>query len=356
MDHFSEDEKVVVAVRHQKRIRWFRAERPVWVLDHEKWRDSFLKEGFAVPNLDPNDRFGVSVVTAENTPRYLEGLKDLEVSKMALAEDLRRRIPLARSWWDVADIFPIALIDFDLRRLGAFYADGTRIERYVPDGWTSEFVDFSIVYPEAIFPAADKFWVIEGIDLLSELLSRHIEVGTIPPAQSPDPVSTDESGRKSSKFCPNIEAQLRMSGWVPGRAVPESEYADALGKLGFVASPAARNFLNEFFRLTIAYGAESRRGPNRMHIDPVRFGHGFQRLLIEQYSAEVGETLCPVGLIESENMNLFVGESGRVYAGVDDLLYLVGRDRDDALSNIFFDKEWKEVAATNRPISPQKFN
>lgn len=44
------------------------------------------------------------------------------------------------------------------------------MERYIPDGWTSEFEDFAIDYPENIFPSRNKFW-IKGDSNLLEILN-----------------------------------------------------------------------------------------------------------------------------------------------------------------------------------------
>lgn len=78
----------------------------------------------------------------------------------------------AQSWWDVGFLFPIAFIDFDSRRFAAFYHNGPRLERCVPAGWVGEFADFANSHPEEVFPAADKFWIVDGRDLLHELNER----------------------------------------------------------------------------------------------------------------------------------------------------------------------------------------
>lgn len=78
----------------------------------------------------------------------------------------------AQSWWDVRFLFPLAFVDVDARRLAAFYHDGPRLEQYVPEGWIGEFADFAITYPETALPAADKFWIVDGRDLLEELNER----------------------------------------------------------------------------------------------------------------------------------------------------------------------------------------
>lgn len=46
------------------------------------------------------------------------------------------------------------------------------MERYAPDGWDSEFVDFANAYSEYIFPESEKFWMEKGVDMLKCLNER----------------------------------------------------------------------------------------------------------------------------------------------------------------------------------------
>ena len=47
---------------------------------------------------------------------------------------------------DVKELFPIMFVNFDERKVGAFYYDGIRMERYIPDGYKGEFIDFANEY------------------------------------------------------------------------------------------------------------------------------------------------------------------------------------------------------------------
>jgi len=81
----------------------------------------------------------------------------------------------ARSWWDVKDLFPIMFVNFENCKVGAFYPDGVSMERYLPDGWKGEFVDFANEYPDDIFPVEEKFWIKKGCDILALLNKRGAE-------------------------------------------------------------------------------------------------------------------------------------------------------------------------------------
>jgi hypothetical protein len=89
-----------------------------------------------------------------------------------LVKRLIDRFPTAKSYWDVSDLFPIMFVDFDRKHVCACYSDGTRMERYVPLGWSSEFRDFLTSYPEELFPSSEKFWIQSGVNLLEEVCGR----------------------------------------------------------------------------------------------------------------------------------------------------------------------------------------
>lgn len=165
-------ESVVAAVRLGGSIRWFRGPRELWVMDYKKWRDSYVSSGHDVPHLDDSDRGGIHVVNDASASAFLRFVEGHRVEKDVLARELALRYRNARNWWDVADLFPVVFIDFDHRHLSGFYPNGTPMEKYAPDGWSSAFEDFLTEAPEEIFPTADKFWVREGSDLLALLNAR----------------------------------------------------------------------------------------------------------------------------------------------------------------------------------------
>lgn len=165
-------EEIVVAVRYKGKIRWFRSDRDLWVLDVSKWREEFIRHGYDVPEFKDSFRCGIRTVDQGNVDKFLDCILKYEVHKDDLSIELARRYPTARSWWDVKELFPIMFVDFDNRRVGAFYPDGTPMERYVPDGWIGEFVDFANDYPQDIFPVEEKFWVKGDSDLLKLLNER----------------------------------------------------------------------------------------------------------------------------------------------------------------------------------------
>lgn len=51
-------ENVVVAVRYEGRIRWFRCDRDWWVMDVNKWCNECIQNGYDVPEFNDAYRFG----------------------------------------------------------------------------------------------------------------------------------------------------------------------------------------------------------------------------------------------------------------------------------------------------------
>ena len=170
-----DSDEVVVVIRYRNRIQWFRCDVDLWVLDVNKWRIDFINHGYDVPEFNDSFRSGIYTLNRKNTQQFLDFMSRYEVKKDTLSIELAKRYSSARSWWDVKDLFPIMFVNFDNETVGAFYADGVPVERYLPDGWKGEIVDFAIEYPEDIFPTEEKFWVKKGCDLLALLNKRGSE-------------------------------------------------------------------------------------------------------------------------------------------------------------------------------------
>lgn len=169
------DSQYAVAVaRHRGVISWLLLDHDNLVLDLKKWRDEFVAAGYQVPELSvaAGRRSNIVVVDQDTAEEFLGAPEVHKLDLQFLRKALLERFPSAQSWWDVGFLFPIAFIDFDSKRFAGFYQDGPRLERYVPEGWVGEFVDFANTYPKEVFPAAEKFWIVDGRDLLHELNER----------------------------------------------------------------------------------------------------------------------------------------------------------------------------------------
>jgi len=169
------DPRYAVAVaRHKGVVYWLLLEPENLVLDWKKRRDEFVAAGHQYPDLSAvaAQRAGIVLLDQSSADEFLLAPETHKLSVDFLRQALLERFPSAQSWWDVGFLFPIAFIDFDSKRFAGFYQDGPRLERYVPEGWIGEFADFANTYPKEVFPMADKFWIVDGRDLLHELNER----------------------------------------------------------------------------------------------------------------------------------------------------------------------------------------
>jgi hypothetical protein len=164
-------EEAIVVIRLNGQFRWFKSNRELWVLDRNKWEDEYINAGFELPEPDLSERFGIRILDQSTAERFLKEMKRFEISREDLTNGLIRRFPSSQSWWDVSDLFPIMLVDFDRKHVCAFYFEGIPMERYMPNGWTSDFEDFATKYPDEYFPRREKFWIVNNVDML-ELLNQ----------------------------------------------------------------------------------------------------------------------------------------------------------------------------------------
>src|ERR1700754_4602760 len=158
------DPRYAVAVaRHKGVVYWLLLEPENLMLDWNKRRDEFVAAGHPYPDLNAvaAQRAGIVLLDQGSADEFLLAPETHKLSVDFLRQAFLERFPSAQSWWDVGFLFPIAFIDFDSKRFAGFYQDGPRLERYVPEGWVGEFVDFANTYPQEVFPVADKFWIVD---------------------------------------------------------------------------------------------------------------------------------------------------------------------------------------------------
>lgn len=165
-------ELVVIVMKHHSRFRWFRCDRELWILDIPKRRQEFIDAGCEVLAADPDERLGIPVVNEHTIDQFLDKMEQFEIERSKLENSLKVRFPDAKSWWDVGKLFPIMFVNCNKRHVAVLYPYGTRMERYVPDGWTGEFDDFANNASEEDFPVQERFWVQDGVDLLAVLNER----------------------------------------------------------------------------------------------------------------------------------------------------------------------------------------
>lgn len=167
------NENIVAVVRNNGEIFWYRSPSELWILDYIKWKQDFEKQGYTIPETYKELRGGISIVDETTKNEFLDFMRPYLVQQDELSKELAMRYQTADSWWSVRDLFPVIFVDFDDQSVGVFYIPGdTPLERYVPENWSNEYIDFANEYSEEKFPEENKFWIKKGSDLLKLLIER----------------------------------------------------------------------------------------------------------------------------------------------------------------------------------------
>ncbi|MET9492800.1 SUKH-3 domain-containing protein [Nocardia sp. NPDC006630] len=125
------------------------------------------------------------------------------------------------------------------------------------------------------------------------------------------------------RFTNETERVLRASGWLPGRQVDTSSWRERTELGGFRWNAAADRFLEEFGGLAVdisGSGINSAREP--FDLDPTLVDGEDHRFA--QWAEIVGESITPVGELDSGRYFLGMSASGNLYL-VADWLALFGQ-------------------------------
>lgn len=162
----NDDTTVLVCVRHQGAWLWFQSPVEFWILDQRKWVEGFRRHGHDVPE-DYQDRFDMPVVDRDEADDFLALMAQFGRDRDDLEAELRGLAEPAESWWDVAPLMPVFLVDFDTRTAHSLFGEGVALENYVPAGWTGTFGNF---YP--LIPDSERYWVVDGVDQVERFKTR----------------------------------------------------------------------------------------------------------------------------------------------------------------------------------------
>ncbi|HET8670259.1 MAG TPA: SUKH-3 domain-containing protein [Candidatus Saccharimonadales bacterium] len=137
-----------------------------------------------------------------------------------------------------------------------------------------------------------------------------------------------------TRFSRHSERVLRKAGWYPGRQVPE--LVSMWKNHPFIADiemfETAERFLLEFGGITVTQsgpGVTSARSP--FEIDPTLAA--YQSDLFKEFGRMVDTRLYPLGEAAHGYYFLAIGENGRVYYVMQDIV-LAGYTEDEALENL----------------------
>ena len=160
--NINKDDDLLVIVKKEGIYYWFVSFKEMWILDRIKWIEGFVKSGVEINLQDVHkERYDIPVVNEENAQIFIDGLiKDgYSFDKDDIADEFFSRLSQKTTWWDIYDLMPDLLIDFDNKRLYSEYVESMHYQKYVPDGWQGELVDFC---GNGTLPQDEMFWIKNG--------------------------------------------------------------------------------------------------------------------------------------------------------------------------------------------------
>lgn len=140
----------------------------------------------------------------------------------------------------------------------------------------------------------------------------------------------------------SIKALTTMS-WSEDRRVDPSSWLDFLEKEeGYAIFEAAENFLRRFGGLE-GTAPESLSSVEKVHFNPIKAAETIYRDRVIAYEERAKERLVIVGESNNSHLTLMISESGRLFAGYDDYLFLLGDDELEGLNKLFSGDKYAQV-------------
>ncbi|AUX26034.1 uncharacterized protein SOCEGT47_065870 [Sorangium cellulosum] len=148
------------------------------------------------------------------------------------------------------------------------------------------------------------------------------------------------------RFSPATEACLKRAGWRPGRSVRTDHWESLLRAANNPVHASVVDFLREFGGLRVVH--PHHRVPGKQdyfHINPSIAAKEFPIREDGLYddNERVGAPLCAIGTACRDYMLLIMDAAGKVYASMDDYLFLVGNSGFEALESLCTPHEWAEI-------------
>ncbi len=139
------------------------------------------------------------------------------------------------------------------------------------------------------------------------------------------------------KYSENTLRLLRDAGWSENRRFALlNKYKQALESNGFSVPAAIESFLNSFGGLLVKHPhAELKEQTDYFHFNVIKaISGGDPAWVTDEYSSRVGKQLCVIGEAFRRSMTLCMSSDKKVYAGLDDMLFLVGNSIKSAIETL----------------------
>lgn len=137
---------------------------------------------------------------------------------------------------------------------------------------------------------------------------------------------------------------LTKAGWSEDYTANNSIYRELLESEGYTVLEKAMQFLNRYGGLVLTYAHRKISGETATtHFDISRAIKRVEVNDLLYYSQALQKKLCLIGETSSGYMVLMMDQNGVVYAGIDDLLYLVGETGEASINNIISGGNFKLI-------------
>jgi hypothetical protein len=136
-------------------------------MDLPKFEQAFINAGYQISrDRYYDERFNIPVLNEHTVDRFLAEMGEYEVERGILSQFVLERQPNS-DWYEINDLCPALLIDFDQKKLSSLFPEPASFEEYVPDGWIGEWKNFL----DAV-PVDSRYWVINGVDYFERFLGN----------------------------------------------------------------------------------------------------------------------------------------------------------------------------------------
>ncbi len=146
-------------------------------------------------------------------------------------------------------------------------------------------------------------------------------------------------------FSPETIILLLNAGWKANRSVDTTNFKKCLLRVGYPWLIQVQDFLSEFGKLEIIVPAVDSVSVKLFHFDVCKAVADIDsRWIIEDYTDRLrNKKLCVIGQAFSSHLTLIMDDKGKIYGGFDDLLYLVGNNKYDAIEAMCSQKSLAEI-------------
>ncbi|CAN5125060.1 SUKH-3 domain-containing protein [soil metagenome] len=149
-----------------------------------------------------------------------------------------------------------------------------------------------------------------------------------------------------SPFSEAARVRLEKSGWQPNRTLDTFAYLAALESERHPIFPTVTEFLRSFGGLQIHFKHFATGGDDTLSLDPFEAADSIPREHIDGYEKRVGAKLCPVGEAFSRHYIVMIDPAGRLFAGYDDTLVLLGNTPEEAIENLCQGRDLEVLSRT----------